>query len=317
MSKKPKNKVKFQKGISLPRFFAKFGTETQCQAHLFRLRWPTGFLCPHCGHDKYCKLNGRALFQCNRCHHQASLTAGTLFAKTKLALTTWFLAIYLITQEKNGISSLELSRQLGISYNATWRLKHKLMQAMKERDDRVPLDGYIQLDDAYWGGVRRGSKGRQAKGKQPFVAAVALNEQYHPIKMRFSAVKGFQTAELTQWAEKRLTPKSLVLSDGLACFRGVKAAGALHHPTVTGGGPDCVEHPYFKWVNTMISNVKNAMHGTYHAIRLKHLPRYLAEFSYKFNRRFQLAYMIDRLLCASLQTAPWPYQKLKLAEARW
>ena len=82
----------------------------------------------------------------NQCHQQTSLTAGTIFAYSKLPLTIWFLAIYLITQEKNGVSALELSRSLGISYNATWRLKHKLMQAMKERDDEVQLSGIIQLD---------------------------------------------------------------------------------------------------------------------------------------------------------------------------
>lgn len=93
-----------------------------------------------------------------RCHHQASLTAGTLFS-----------AIFLLTQEKNGISALELSRQLGISYNAAWRIKHKLMQAMKECDDKTLLDGYIQLDDVYRGGVKRGTRGRGAKGKRPLL----------------------------------------------------------------------------------------------------------------------------------------------------
>lgn len=312
-----KNKVQFQKGISLSRFMERFGQEELCEAHLHRLRWPRGFRCPNCGHDRYCRLKSRAVYQCNKCRHQASLTAGTLFASTKLPLTTWFLAIYLITQEKNGISVLELSRHLGISYNATWRIKHKLMQAMKERDDQQPLNGYIQIDDAYWGGVRQGSKGRQAKGKRPFVAAVELNDEYHPVRMRFSMVTGFRNEELTRWAKKHLVPKSLVLSDGLACFRSVEKAQAFHLAIVTGGGASCVEHPYLKWVNTMISNVKNSMHGTYHAIGLKHLPRYLAEFSYKFNRRFDLAGMVDRLIYISARTAPMPGRLLKLAELRW
>ena len=189
-----------------------------------------------------------------------------MFSASKLPLNIWFLAIYLITQEKNGISALELSRQLGISYNAAWRMKHKLMQAMKERDDETPLSGYIQLDDVYWGGVQRGTRGRGAKGKRPFVAAVSMNGEGHPINMRFSVVTGFKTKELTSWAKAHLTPKSLVISDGLACFKGVEKADVFHHTIVTGGGSDCVKLPYFQWVNTMISNVKNSMHGTYHAI---------------------------------------------------
>lgn len=313
----PKNMVQFQKSISIHRFIDLYGTEEQCQQHLFDIRWPTGFKCPNCHHDKYCQLKSRDLYQCNRCRHQASLTSGTLFANSKLPLTTWFLAIYLITQEKNGISALELSRNLGVSYNAAWRLKHKLMQAMKERDDESQLTGFIQIDDVYWGGVRRGSRGREAKGKRPFVAAVSLNDEGHPIHMRFSVVKGFQKHELTQWAKTHLRPKSLVISDGLAYFRGIEDANEFHLAIVTGGGADCVELPYFKWVNTMISNVKNSMHGTYHAINNKHLPRYLAEFCFKFNRRFDLGKMIDNLIHSSIQTAPMPERLLKLAEARW
>ena len=146
--------VQFQKGISIQSFLEKYGSEEQCQKQLFQMRWRSGFKCSKCGHDKHCQLKSRALYQCNKCHHQSSLISGTLFEHSKLPLTTWFLAIYFITQEKNGISILELSRHLGISYNATWRLKHKLMQAMKERDDKQPLEGFIQIDDVYWGGVR-------------------------------------------------------------------------------------------------------------------------------------------------------------------
>ena len=312
-----KNKVQFQKSMDIHAFIQRYGNEEQCQQRLFNLRWPQGFQCPNCGHTHYCELKLRHVYQCNQCHQQTSVTAGTLFAYSKLPLSIWFLAIYLITQEKNGVSALELSRALGISYNATWRLKHKLMQAMKERDDEVPLSGIIQLDDAYWGGARSGKVGRGAVGKRPFVAAVSLNDEGHPLHMRFSAVNGFKKNELTKWAKKHLRPSSLVVSDGLACFRGVEAAKSFHLGIVTGGGPESVKLPYFKWVNTMIGNVKNAMHGTYHAIHLKHLPRYLAEFSFKFNHRFHLESMITDLAMASLRTAPMPQRLLKLAESRW
>lgn len=191
------------------------------------------------------------------------------------------------------------------------------MQAMKERDDETPLDGYVQLDDVYWGGVHRGVRGRGAKGKHPFVAAVSMNKEGHPIRMRFSAVKGFKKEVLTRLPKAHLCPESLVISDGLACFRGVKYAESFHHSIVTGGGADCVELPYFKWVKTMIGNVKNAMHGIYHSINKNHLPRYLAEFCFKFNRCFNLEKMLEQLIFSSIQTAPMPQRLLKLAEARW
>ncbi len=207
-------------------------------------------------------------------------------------------------------------RQIGVSYNTAWSVKQKIMQAMKERDDGRPVGGLIQLDDVYWGGERHGGKrGRGSANKTPFVAAVALNEDHHPIAMSLQVVKGFRSDEVARWAKKRLAPGSLVYSDGLACFSAVIDAGCHHVSIVTGGGPHSVTREEFTWVNTMIGNVKNAIHGAYHAINPKHLPRYLAEFCYRFNRRFDLEAMVPRFLHAAARTPPMPYRLLKLAEA--
>jgi transposase-like protein len=130
----PKNKVQFQRGMGLREFMDKYGTVEQCEQALYAWRWPQGFVCPECGHTAYCALKSRRLIQCNGCRRQTSITAGTIFAGSKLPLSVWFLAMHLITQAKNGISSLELSRQLGISQNSAWLMKHKLMQAMLERE---------------------------------------------------------------------------------------------------------------------------------------------------------------------------------------
>ena len=313
-----RNHVQFQRGYSLPQFLAEYGTQAQCADALYRWRWPNGFVCPNCHYTGFCTLQSRALFQCHRCHHQTSLIAGSVFAHTKLPLTTWFLAMYLLTQTKNGVSALELSRQLGISYNAAWRMKHKLMQAMKERDDTQALGGIVQLDDAYWGGERRGGKrGRGADAKTPFVAAVQTNADGRPLAMRLSCVAGFRSNELGAWACKHLSPGSVVVSDGLACFTAVQRAGCLHQPIITGSGPGSAQVPALNWVNTMLGNVKRAINGTYHAVAAKHLPRYLAEFSYRFNRRYRLEEMVPRLAYVALRTPPMPLRLLTLAEARW
>ena len=105
-----KNKIQFQEGLSLLRFLATYGTEEQCQQALFTMRWPQGFRCPKCGHERCYALQSRKLYQCRQCRFQASLTQGTIFASTKLSLPTWMLAIYLVTQSKDGISSLNLSQ---------------------------------------------------------------------------------------------------------------------------------------------------------------------------------------------------------------
>jgi transposase-like protein len=311
-----KNRVQFQKGFSLTEFFRDYGTEEQCRRALFQWRWPAGYDCPECGGTKYCILPSRnGLFQCNRCHHQHSLTSGTIFASSKLPLTTWFLAMHLIAQAKTGISAMALHRHLGVSYNTAWSMKHKLMQVMKERDDGYTLSGIIQVDDVYWGGERRGGKvGRGSPNKTPFVAAVSTNDAGHPLYMNLQVVNGFRSAEVLKWSRKHLAPDSTVYSDGLACFRAVTAVGCQHVPIVTGGGPESVKHEEFTWVNTMIGNVKNAVTSVYHAMQHKHLPRYLAEYCYRFNRRFDLEALLPHLGRAAVGTPPMPYRLLKMAE---
>ena len=310
----PRNPVQFQKGQSLAEFIDRYGSEEQCRAALFQARWPNGFECPECGRKGCCRLRCRNVFQCTRCRHQVSLTAGTIFENTKLPLTRWFLAMYLLTQSKNGLSAMALGRQLGVSYNTAWSLKHKLMQVMKERDESGPLGHIVQVDDAYLGGETRGGKrGRGAEGKTPLVAAVQVTEEGRPVALPMSCVKGFRKQEIAAWAHRHLWRETVVYSDGLVCFRGVEEAGCEHRPQVTGGGPGSCETPGLGWVNTVLGNVKRALNGTYHAWGQKYAPRYLAEFSYRFNRRYQLADLVPRLAHVAVQTPPLPYRLLTVA----
>jgi len=309
------NKVQFQEGYSILELFDNYGTDEQCREALFNWKFKDGFVCSECGGKTFCKLKKRKLYQCNCCHHQTSATSGTIFDSTKLPLNKWFLAIHFLTQIKTCISALELKRQLKVSYKTAWSMKQKILQVMKERDDSKPLSGIIQLDDVYWGGeLRGGSRGRGSENKTTFVAAVSIDEEGHPIAMNFNVVKGFTLKEIERWSLKHLKSGSIVYSDGLNCFPAVKKAGCKHIPYVTGGGAECVEKPEFIWVNTMIGNVKNALIGSCHSINHKHLPRYLAEFCYRFNRRFNLKDMLPRFLCVAMKTPPMPKRLLTLAE---
>ena len=248
------------------------------------------------------------------CHHQASLTAGTIFEATKLPLTTWFLAMFLLTQQKNGISALALKRHLGVSYLTPWRIKHKLLQVMKERDDQTPLSGVIEVDDADWGGERHGAKpGRGSPNKVPFIAALSCNAEGHPIGLRLGKVAGFRKAEVERFAKRHFDPNASVLTDRLACFTGIASAGFEHQPIVSGGGYRSMAIPEFQWLNTVLGNVKNSRHGSYHQLSGKHLPRYLGEFCYRFNRRFDLAAMLPRLGWAAVRTPPMPQLQEKIA----
>ncbi len=310
----PRNTIQFQKGLGLHDFLEQYGTEDQCRQALYDLRWPTGYVCPECGNTTGCELKKRQIYQCHKCHHQTSLTAGSIFHGTKLPLRTWFLAIYLLTQRKKSISALQLSREIGVNYNTAWRLKHKLMQVMMERERGKKLAGRIELDDAYLGGEQAGKRGRGSRNKIPFVAAVETTRDGRPMKIQLRRVRGFRKREIARYARSCLMPGSEVFTDGLWCFSGVTTADCHHNPMVAGGGRQSVQYSCFKWVNTMLGNVKNSLLGTFHAIRDKHVSRYLAEFEYRFNRRFDLPAMIERLLFAALRTPPMPYRLLRMAE---
>ena len=154
------------RGLSEAQCREAYGTEEQCRAVVEELRWPTGFVGPLCGGTEGKWLSTRPKIQCRACRHQVSLTAGTVFHATKLPLTSWFLAMWLVATAKNGISSVELGRRLGVKQTNAWALKQELMHLMAERDGAKRLDGRIEMDDAYLGGHRPGERGRGAAGRR-------------------------------------------------------------------------------------------------------------------------------------------------------
>ena len=313
------NRIQFQHGLSMPEFLKGYGTETQCEQALEAVRWPNGFRCPRCAHaSHYVVRDGaRKVFQCISCRHQASLITGTVFQGTKLPLTIWFLAIYLISQAKTGLSTLALKRHLGVSYPTAWLIQHKLMQVMVDREDRYRLEGKVQVDDAYLGGERAGGKvGRGSENKVAFVAAVSLTEEHRPLRVRLTPVPGFTLKAVAAWAKDHLAPGSTVFSDGLACFSAVTEAGCSHLPTVIAGRKP-KDVPEFKWINTVLGNLKTSLSGCYHAFDFrKYAARYFAAFCYRFNRRFDLRSLHTRLLAAAAGATPQPLRLIRLADVR-
>jgi len=293
------NPIQFQKGMSLPEFLQCFGTEAACEEAVRRARWPAGFACPGCSGGAHCVIvsGGRSLFQCHACHRQTSVTAGTLFGSTKLPLTKWFLAIFLVSQAKTGVSALELKRHIGVSYPTAWLMHHKLMTAMTAREAQHRLSGTVQVDDAYLGGERAGGKpGRGSQNKVPFVAAVSLNDQGNPLYAKVTPVPSFTSEAISKWARCNLAPGTDVLSDGLGCFAAVTEAGCTHRVEIVGQRKPR-ELPQFKWVNTVLGNLKTMLSGAYKAFGYgKYADRYLGAFAYRFNRRFDLAGLVARLV---------------------
>lgn len=311
------NRVQFQAALPFGEFIERFGTEEGCEQELLAQRWPEGFECPGCGLGEHSSFRrGRLLyFQCCACRKQTSLIAGTVMASSKLSLRRWFQAAYVMSQAKNNVSALELMRHLGVSYESAWTLKHKLMEAMWLRERLRTLRGTVQMDEAFLGGQASGRASLGRKGKVALLAAVATNEQGKPTMVCLS--KQPATGEdVVVFTLNSIAEGVKVVSDGAASFNYVRWQSlAAHEPIVTGSGKQACEIPQLKAINTVLSNLKTAITGTYHAFKFwKYADRYLAEFQYRFNRRFNMRGMLAGIVRAAAHCRPCPEPSLRMAE---
>jgi transposase-like protein len=312
------NRVQFQPGLSMHQFMDLYGTPEKCEAAVIGWRWPKGYVCPACGQADASFSSfrrGRLLYrQCSACHFQCSVIAGTIFEATKLPLTIWFLAMHLLTQAKTNMSMLELSRHLGVSYPSAWLMKHKIMEVMRLREDSRQLSGRVELDDGYLGGQRSGGKaGRGSENKIPFVTAVQTTESGEAQFVCLAQVP-FTKEAVTAFVDKCLVRPLTVVSDGLACFT-VTAKAGVHERIVVSAGNASAAYARFNAVSTAQSNLKTAISGTYHSIKFaKYAHRYLAEFQYRFNRRFDMRAIFARLACVACGSAPQNRRLIRAAE---
>lgn len=290
--------------LSHREFIERFATESDCQKALEQARWPNGFVCPACGQHsaRTFRRNGRTLFECRACRHQTHPGVGTIFTDTKLPLTVWFLALYLLTQSKTNVAALELTRHLGVCQRTAWRMKHKIMEAMSRHDDSCQLRGFVEIDDAYLGGERNeGIRGRGAPGKQPFIMAVSTDGEGRPYRAVADPVARFDKSEVARWAKNRLGANTQIYCDGLGGFYAFDQLGLAPQRMPSLKGRKAAQQPRMKWVNTVLSNIKRAIDGRYHSIRCqKYARRYLHEATWRFNRRADMATLLNQALVAAV-----------------
>lgn len=258
--------------MTLMEFMEKFGEEEQCRKHMYQIRWPEGFVCPKCGEkDEPYNIKSHNRFQCKHCSHQASVTAGTVMDKSRTPLTKWFLAIYLIGQDKRGCSALKLKRELGIAYDTAWTMSHKIRNAMKDRDANYLLSGMVEVDDAFFGSARVGSKRGRGTEKTKVVFGVSFDPNGHPKYLRAKVVDAVDGEALTTFAKESIEPGSLLRSDGLPAYRKLGKVGFIHE----GQNYNPKEDPeHLKWLHVMVSNAKSFILGTYHGLGSKHLQAF-------------------------------------------
>src|SRR6266404_2988644 len=155
----------FKAEMNLPKLIAEFGSDEKCRTRLTELRWPNGVTCPRCQSKSVSTIAERGQYDCNACRYQFSVTSGTIFHDTHLSLSKWFLAIYLMTESKKGMSALQMKRTLNVAYETAWYLCHRIRAAMREINSEL-LRGVVEVDETYVGGkvrhMGRGYKGNKA-----------------------------------------------------------------------------------------------------------------------------------------------------------
>ena len=292
--------------LSFFEYQEQFLDEENCFKYLFQLRWPNGFVCPKCGGSEYYMIYKHKRFQCKQCRHQTSVTAGTVFHRSHQPLRILFMAVYLIATSKKGLSAMELRRKLGINgYKTAWLLMQKIRTAMAS-SGKFLLTRMVEVDETYIGGHREGPRGRGAKDKTLVAIAVETNGSTMG-RAYLKTINSLTMTELEQFVKDHVARATKVSTDGH------KSYGSLNNDYVhipVKNSKACSKSDVLPKVHIVVANLKMWLRGTYNCLPAKHLQKYLDEFVFRFNRRWNLENIFDKLLVRCVNTNTITYAEL-------
>lgn len=286
----------------------RFPDDQSCWEYLKRVRWPKGFICPRCEGRRASFVETRRLWQCTACRKQVSLTAGTVFQGTRTPLRKWFLAIFFMARHKQGISALQLQRDLGLgSYQTAWTMMHKLRSGLDRRAHQL-LRGDVEADETYVGGSRSGKRGRGAANKS--MVAVAVERRGEWAGSAYLAVVANGSAEELGATVRGVLEggATQLFTDGHTTYPTLVQSGVEHVRQVQGDPKRAGE--ILPWAHTIISNLKAWLLGTFRGVSHRHLPSYLIEFTYRLNRRRIADRLFFYLARRAVESPPLPYGRL-------
>jgi transposase-like protein len=298
-------------------FLAWFPDDEACSRYLQRLRWPRGFLCPSCGASGEPYQATRARLVCASCEYQASVTAGTIFDKTRTPLTVWFAAAWHITIQKHGMSALGLQRALGLgSYQTAWTMIHRFRRAMV-RPERERLRGKVEVDEIYLAigerSTSRAGKRLKKEGKTTKIPVMVAVEVLAPKgigRIRLRRVEGPTIECADQFVREHVAPATVLRTDGSAIYFPLKAHGYRHRRTIA-NDLATGKRRELPAVNRVVSLLKRWLLGTHQgAVQPGQLDHYLEEFTFRFNRRHSRSrgMLFYRLLTQACRTDPITYR---------
>ena len=299
-----------------------FAEEESCLSYLEQLRWPEGFVCPRCRAMDEPYRSSRGRLMCPACRHQCTVTAGTLFDKTRTPLRTWLAAAWYVTNQKYGVSALGLQRALGMgSYQTAWAMLHRFRRAMV-RAGRDRLSGKVEVDETYVGildphKLRKGAKRQSHTAKTLVAIAIEVLEPKGFGRIRLRRVAGSSEQHVLPFVCDAVEPGARVHTDGSAAYRSLSARGYGHRQSVHLASDDPA-HVSMPGVHRIASLLKRWLLGTHQgAVRSEQLDYYLDEFTFRFNRRTSRSrgLLFYRLLEQAMATQPVTYQRIAARKA--
>jgi len=269
----PKNQAEFGK---------RFNNEQACYNYLLSLRWPQGFVCQRCDHDRHWQ-SATGLFICTRCEHQHSVTAGTIMHGTRKPLVLWFKAMWWFTTRKSGVNAINLQDLLGLgSYNTAWLWLQKLRSCTVLKS-REKLTGTVEADEFYLGGHRSGKRGRGAEHK--CAVAIAVERKNPKLgRVRLQVIDDCSAGELVPFVQTNVASGSCITTDGWPGYSALQGSGYAHRRMLQNKAEN--KESVMPGVHLVISLIKRLVLGTFQGrFEKKYLQRYLDEYVFRFNRR--------------------------------
>ena len=297
-----------------------FSSEEACLAYLERLRWPLGFVCPSCASMSTPARASRARLLCKECAHQSTVTAGTIFDKTRTPLKVWLAAAWYLTNQKQGVSALGLQRVLGLgSYQTAWTMLHRFRRAMV-RPDRERLKGVVEVDETCLAIAdrKRTEPPARGKGKTDKISVVVAVEMLEPKgfgRIRLRRIAKESTEFVLPFVQASVEPGAKVRTDGSGIYRSLHSLGYVHERAVQLGSV-VAPHVSMAGVHRVASLIKRWILGTHHgSVQPEHLDAYLDEFVFRFNRRTSSSrgMLFYRLMQQAVVTDPVTYADIVLS----
>ncbi len=296
---------------SLAEFTLRFSDDEACAEVLRRWKYgDRGFVCPCCGGSTAWFLPSRRLDECRACHRQVSLTAGTILHGSRKPLRTWFLAIYLFGQSKQGISALELQRELGLgSYQTAWAWLHKLRCAVRMRSTSQLSDA-VEADETWEGGLHEGNPGRPTVGEKKALVAGAVEvsrDRRRWGRVRLASIPSGSAESLGEFLKEHVAKGTTLFTDDWRSYRQPAKDLELNHVPVNVSKSERNAHELLPAVHRVFSLLHRVLITTHQGgVGRKHLPAYLAEFEFRFNRRKSATrgLLFQRVLAVAVRRAP-------------